>query len=171
MPKYGKPIIIDGIAVVPKWDWTPRYCREVRQQFKVPEKSEETIALQYARWLARRDGIEMPWSNRIAFTHDYASGRCMKLTVLKESWEVQGKGRHKHCATTWDTVAEFALAQPNGPVTAKQDAMKQAMTLLRSARRSRKHWYGRRDAVRAVMRAIAFGREALGHHRTLMQQA
>lgn len=71
--RAGKPLKIAGISVTPKWDWTPAYTADVRESWGNPpgpksqtERDARFMARAeaYARWLAERQGIDIP---KIAF--------------------------------------------------------------------------------------------------------
>jgi hypothetical protein len=53
---------IEGITIVPKWQWSKEYLRLVREDLRPPRRTShdyEKSAEKYARWLAQRDGIDL----------------------------------------------------------------------------------------------------------------
>lgn len=115
MAPAGKPLRIAGVSVIPKWNWTPAYTADVGESYGSPpgpksqkERGEHFMARAeaYARWLAERQGIEIP---KVAFIENIGG-----VIVFSELIE-----EHNHRAFTWLITArkpgsEFArIAIPN----------------------------------------------------------
>ena len=70
--RAGKPVNIAGVTIVPKWNWSSWYYAEVRNDLRnyrqgdLPSREYlERQAVEYARYLAARDGIDLSEANEL----------------------------------------------------------------------------------------------------------
>lgn len=55
-----RPRKIEGVTVQPTWQWSPWYTAHVKHAMREPPRRKahhESDAIEYAKWLARRDGF------------------------------------------------------------------------------------------------------------------
>lgn len=105
---------IEGVTITPQWHWSPWYAAAVRRSMKglpgldedwigrpSPKRRYEGRALEYARWLAHRDGTDLKTAageraNRFEFVwEDCEYGKAtIPLYVLTDGrWRVTGYRR------------------------------------------------------------------------------
>ncbi len=56
-----RPRKIEGVTVTPTWQWSPWYAAHVKRAMREPPRRKahhESDAIEYAKWLARRDGLD-----------------------------------------------------------------------------------------------------------------
>ena len=56
-----RPRKIEGVTVQPTWQWSPWYTAHVKRAMREPPRRKahhESDAIEYAKWLARRDGLD-----------------------------------------------------------------------------------------------------------------
>lgn len=69
MAESAKPLVVDGVTVKPKWEWSPEYRAEVRRSLTATTPADrerrEAAELEYVRQWAQRRGLPCATSDEI----------------------------------------------------------------------------------------------------------
>lgn len=117
-----KTITLEGRKYTPKWDWSKEYAAHVRADLRIPPKSAEDIAEQYARWLAEREDVPVPSSAEARFVWD-ADGGTKYISAVRFGTIGSERVQYGPRARQWRNERRFfevaAIGIPNAnPVVA-----------------------------------------------------